>query len=65
MFRMATQMRKDRQESSGTRFIKGNAGNIIVEETEVRKRWKEYFDALLYEEYPNFFLKKWSKLKDQ
>ena len=55
MFRMAAQMRKDRQDISGTRFIKGNDGNIVVDETEVRKRWKDYFDTLLNEEYPNFF----------
>ena len=55
MFRMAAQMRKDRQDISGTRFIKGNDGNIVVEETQVRERWKNYFDALLNEEYPNVF----------
>ena len=48
-------MRKDRQDICGTRFIKGSDGNIVVEETEVRKIWKDYFDALLNEEYPNFF----------
>ena len=55
MFRMAAQMRKDRQDVSGTRFIKGNDGNIVVEETEVREIWKDYFNELLNEEYPNVF----------
>ena len=53
MFRVAAQMRKDRKDVHGTKYIKDENGNIVVKEKEVRDRWRRYFSTLLNEENPN------------
>ena len=53
MFWVAAQMRKDRKYVHVTKYIKDENGNIVVNEKEVRERWRRYFSALLNEENQN------------
>ena len=46
-------MRKERKDVHGTKYIKDENGNIVVNEKEVRDRWRRYFSTLLNEENPN------------
>ena len=55
MFRVASQMKKDKTDILGTNFIKNEDGAIEVEGEKVRKVWKAYFENLLNEENPNEF----------
>jgi hypothetical protein len=52
MFRLAKQMRKEIKDTTGAKYIKDEAGNIKVEEEEIKSRWKRYFTELLNEENP-------------
>ncbi len=47
---MAKQMRKDRKDSIGARYVKDEHGIIKVEEADIMQRWKRYFQELLNEE---------------
>ena len=53
LFRVASQMRKDKKDIQGTCFIKDENNNIVVEQNAVADRWRRYFHALLNEEYEN------------
>ena len=53
MFLVSAQMRKDRKDVHGTKYIKDENGDIVVKEKEVRDRWRRYFSTLLNEENPN------------
>ena len=53
MFRVATQMKKDKVDVAGSRFVKSADGNLLIEPESVAGRWKEYFDRLLNEENGN------------
>ena len=55
MFRVASQMKKDKSDILGTNFIKKEDGNIVIESESVRGVWKEYFESLLNEENENQF----------
>ena len=55
MFKIAKQMRNDRQDISGTNYIKDEDGNILTEGGDVANRWKRYFDGLLNSENPSIF----------
>ena len=46
MFRAAAQMKKDRADIQGTRYVKDESGAIKVKETEVRETWRRYFDGI-------------------
>ena len=49
MFKIMIQMKKERKDITGARYIKDETGNIIVKEEEITERWKSYFDELLNE----------------
>ena len=53
MFRVATQMKWDKVDVAGTRFVKNVDGNLLIEPGSVAGRWKEYFSRLLNEESEN------------
>ena len=53
LFRVASQMRKDKKDVQGTSFIKDEDDNILVEQVAVADRWKRYFEQLLNEEFEN------------
>ena len=55
MFRVASQMKKDRTDILGTNFIKNADGGLEIDEEAVRKVWKDYFEILLNEENENEF----------
>ena len=55
MFRVASQMKKDKTDEIGRHFIKNDQGAIVVEGEGVRNVWKGYFETLLNEENPNEF----------
>ena len=50
LFRVAAQMKKDKTDIHGSRFVKDENGNLLVEPSSVAERWKQYFDRLLNEE---------------
>ena len=53
MFRIAAQMKKDKVDVAGSRFVKNLDGNLLIEPGAVASRWKEYFSRLLNEENEN------------
>ena len=53
LFRVASQMKKDKKDIQGSGFIKDENGIILVEQNEVAERWRRYFQELLNEEYGN------------
>ena len=55
MFKIAKQMRKDRQDIIGTNYIKDENGDILTVSEEVADRWKRYFNELLNAENPSDF----------
>ena len=50
LFRVAAQMKKERTDVPGSRFVKDESGNLLVESSSVAERWKHYFSRLLNEE---------------
>ena len=50
MFKIAKQMKKERKDITGARYIKSERGNIITQEREIMERWRCYFEGLLNEE---------------
>ncbi len=46
---MAKQMKEERKDVFGARYVKGEHGNIKVEEAHIMQRWKRYFSELLNE----------------
>ena len=56
MFRLARQMRKERQDVIGTKYVRKEDRAIVVEEKNILRRWKEYFSHLLNEQ--NVFTRK-------
>ena len=50
MFKMARQMKKERKDVIGVRFIKGEDGPIKTEKQDILRRWQQYFEVLLNEE---------------
>ena len=50
LFRVAAQMKKDRTDVPGSRFVKDENGHLLVEPSSVAERWKQYFSRLLNEE---------------
>ena len=55
MFKIAKQMRNDRQDICGTNFIKDEEGDILTASGDVADRWKRYFEGLLNSENPSIF----------
>ena len=53
MFRVAAQMRKDRQDIRGTNFIRDENGGIEIKGESVREIWRRYFEELLNVENEN------------
>ena len=53
MFRVAAQMKKDKADVAGSRFVKNVDGRLLIEPDAVASRWKEYFSRLLNEENEN------------
>ena len=53
MFKIAKQMRKERKDVTGGKYIKDEDNNILIEEQDIRERWKQYFASLLNEENPH------------
>ena len=53
LFRVVSQMRKDKKDVQVTSFIKNKDGNILVEQTAVADKWKRYFEQLLNDEFEN------------
>ncbi len=52
MFRIAKQMRKERKDVVGAKYVKDDDGSILVDEAEIMQRWRRYFSYLLNEENP-------------
>ncbi len=50
MFKIAKQMKEERKDVIGARYVKDEHGNIKVEEADIMERWKRYFCELLNEE---------------
>ncbi len=50
MFKMAKQMKEERKDVTGARYVKDEHGNIKVGEADIMQRWKRYFSELLNEE---------------
>ncbi len=50
MFKMAKQMKEERKDVIGTRYVKHEHGDIKVEEEDIMQKWKRYFSELLNEE---------------
>ena len=50
LFKIAKQMKRERQEVVGGRYVKDSKGEIKVEEKEIMERWREYFEKLLNEQ---------------
>ena len=53
MFRVATQMKKDKVDIVGSGFVKNADGNLLIEPGSVARRWEENFSRLLNEENEN------------
>ena len=49
LFRIAKQMKKDRQDVTGGKYVNDKKGDIRVNENEIMDRWKKYFMVLLNE----------------
>ena len=43
LIKIAKQMKKDRQDVTGGKYVKDKKGDIRVNENEIMDRWKEYF----------------------
>ena len=63
MFKIAKQMRNDRQHVIGTNFIKDEGGNMLTLGVDVADRWKRYFEGQLNYENPSIFEEKYSAKK--
>ncbi len=50
LFRIAKQMKRDKQDITGGKYVKDSKGEVKVEEKEIMERWKEYFKDLLNEQ---------------
>ncbi len=50
MFKIAKQMKEERKDVIGARYVKDEHGNIKVEEADIMQRWKRHFSELLNEE---------------
>ncbi len=50
MFRVAKQMTKRNVEVVGEGCVKDSKGKIIVDDSKVMERWREYYQKLLNEE---------------
>ena len=50
IFRIAKQKKKERKDITGTKYLKGDNGELLVSEEQVSGRWREYFEKLLNEE---------------
>ena len=50
MFKIAKQVKKERKDVVGARYIKDEAGHIKVKDTDILQRWRRYFNELLNEE---------------
>ena len=49
---MAKQRNRQSKDVQQIRVIKNKTGEILMEEEQVKQRWKEYFDNLLNQENP-------------
>ena len=47
---MAKQMVKERQDITGSNYLKGVSGKMIVDEKGIKNSWKEYREKLMNEE---------------
>ena len=50
LFRIAKQMKKERQDVLGGKYIKDSRGEVKAEERKIMERWREYFEDLLNEQ---------------
>ena len=50
MFRIAKQMRKDRKDVVGEKYVKEEGGNILVEQQSITGRCRRPFEGLLNED---------------
>ncbi len=49
-FKIAKQMKKERKDVIGARYVNDEHGNIKMEEADIMQIWKRYFSELLNEE---------------
>ena len=49
MFRIAKQVKKERKDIIGAKYIKDENGTLKVKEEEIMERWRRYFSSLLNE----------------
>ena len=52
LFKIAKQIDRQSKDVQQVKVIKSNNGKVLVEETKVKQRWKEYFEKLLHQENP-------------
>ncbi len=50
MFRIAKQMKKERKDVIGAKYIMDERGDIKIQKEEIMGRWRSYFKDLLNEE---------------
>mgnify|MGYP001793399979 CR=1 FL=1 len=49
MFKIAKQMRKERKDIIGSKYLRNENGTLKVKEDEIMERWIIYFSSLLNE----------------
>ena len=50
LFKIAKQMKRERKDIVGAKYVKDEEGNIQTQREDILRRWKEYFENLLNEE---------------
>ena len=53
MFKIKKQIKNERKDAIGAKYIKYEDGRILVNEKETKERWRQYFETLLNEENPH------------
>ena len=49
MFKIAKQMRKERKDIVGSKYVRDENGTLKVKEEEVMERWRSYFSSFINE----------------
>ena len=60
MFKIAKQMRKEKKDIVGSKYVRDENGTLKVKEEKVMERWRSYFSSLLNKtnEYPTNYRRK-------
>ncbi len=49
MFKIARQMKEEGKDLARGKYVRGEGGEIMVQEEDIKRRWKKYFENLLNE----------------